>query len=59
MRYGVWGTCFGVVGAIVSVGSVTFVAVDLGLLEIGLLTATGGLGAREGGALLLLLEALR
>ena len=55
MRYGVWGTCFGVVGAIVSVGSVTFVAVGLGLLEIGLLAATGGLGAREGGALLLLL----
>ena len=58
MRYGVWGTRFGVVGAIVSVGSVTFAAV-LGLLEIGLLAATGGLGAREGGALLLLLEALR
>ena len=54
MRYGVWGTCFGVVGAIVSVGSVTFAAV-LGLLEIGLLAATRGLGAREGGALLLLL----
>ena len=42
-------------GAIVGVRSVTFVAVDLGLLEIGLLAATGGLVAREGGALLSLL----